>query len=194
MAKNNCQKKPNFLEILGTKVVQFWCYTKLIKTKKLLLNWYFSTKIFFRKIRRIFDIENRLWKSDFGTFWHLFLAIEQVSWKNQCLFLISAIIASIWNVFIKFRWHDEKLTFVLYFQEIFHPIVKHQVQISMFWRRHISWLTWTVQWGQTLFKVACFFIICTISQRISSICMYYSTIQKLNANLVNQNRNKNATS
>ena len=86
MAKNSCQKKPNFLEILGTKVVQFWCYTKLIKTKKLLLNWYFSTKIFFRKIRRIFDVENRLWKSDFGTFWRLFLAIQQVSWKNQYLF------------------------------------------------------------------------------------------------------------
>ena len=68
------QKKPNFLEILGTKVVQFWCYTKLIKTKKLPLNWYFSI-CFFRKIRMIFDLENRLWKSDFGTFWRLFLAI-----------------------------------------------------------------------------------------------------------------------
>ena len=62
------KKKPNFLEMLGTKVVQFWCYTKLIKTKKLLLNWYSSMKIFFRKIRRIFEVENRLWKSDFGTF------------------------------------------------------------------------------------------------------------------------------
>ena len=71
MAKNSCQKKPNFLEILGTKVVQFWCYTKLIKTKKLLLNWYFSMD-FFRKIRSIFDVENWLWKSDFGTFWRLF--------------------------------------------------------------------------------------------------------------------------
>ena len=60
MAKNSCQKKPNVLEILGTKIVQFWCYTKLIKTKKLLLNWYFSTKIFFRKIRRIFDVENQI--------------------------------------------------------------------------------------------------------------------------------------
>ena len=87
MAKNNCQKKPNILEILGTKVVQFWCYTKLIKTKKLLLNWYFSTKIFIY-------------------FWPFNKSHEKIN----TLFLISAIIASIWNVFIKFRWHDEKFT------------------------------------------------------------------------------------
>ena len=30
--------------------------------------------------------------------------------KINTIFLISAIIASIWNDFIKFRWHDEKLT------------------------------------------------------------------------------------
>ena len=69
MVKNSCQKKPKFSEILGTKVVQFWCYTKLVKTKNVPLNWYFSTKNFFRKIGVIFDVENSLWKSDFGTFW-----------------------------------------------------------------------------------------------------------------------------
>ena len=30
--------------------------------------------------------------------------------KIIAIFVISAIMASIWNVFIKFRWHDEKLT------------------------------------------------------------------------------------
>ena len=30
--------------------------------------------------------------------------------KIIAIFMISAIIASIWNVFIKFHWHDEKLT------------------------------------------------------------------------------------
>ena len=29
--------------------------------------------------------------------------------KIKVIFVISAIIPSIWNVFIKFRWHDEKL-------------------------------------------------------------------------------------
>ena len=110
MAKNSCQKKPNFLEILGTKVVQFWCYTKLIKTKKLLLNWYFSTKIFFRKIRRIFDVENRLWNQILALFDVYFWPFNKSHEKINIIFVMSAIIASIWNVFIKFRWHDEKLT------------------------------------------------------------------------------------
>ena len=30
--------------------------------------------------------------------------------KTNVIFAISAIMPSIWNVFIKFRWHDEKLT------------------------------------------------------------------------------------
>ena len=35
---NKSQKKPIFLEILGTKVVQFSCYKKLVKTENVLLN------------------------------------------------------------------------------------------------------------------------------------------------------------
>ena len=30
--------------------------------------------------------------------------------KIKVIFVISVIMPSIWNVFIKFRWHDEKLT------------------------------------------------------------------------------------
>ena len=137
MAKNSCQKKPIVLEILGTKVVQFLYYTKLIKTKKLFLNWYFSTKIFLRKIQRIFNIENGLWKSDFGPFWCLFLE------KINTIFVISAIIASIWNVFIKFRWHDEKLTavyntrydFTRYFPNFQSLSDKKLVNIKLLWQK-----------------------------------------------------------
>ena len=32
--------------------------------------------------------------------------------KIHAIFVISVIMASIWNVFIKFHWHDEKLTIV----------------------------------------------------------------------------------
>ena len=32
--------------------------------------------------------------------------------KTNVIFVISAVMASIWNVFIKFRWHDEKFTYV----------------------------------------------------------------------------------
>ena len=103
MANNKCQKKPNFL---GIKVVQFWCYRKSIKTKNMLLNWYFSTKIFFRKIWRIFYIENQISTLFDVYFWPLKRSHEKIN----TVFVISAIIASVWNVFIKFRWHDEKIT------------------------------------------------------------------------------------
>ena len=79
MAKNSCQKKPKISEILRTKVVQLSCFTKLIEIKNVLLNWYSPTKFFSGKIRMIFDVKNRLWKSDFGIFGHLISLI-----KNQC--------------------------------------------------------------------------------------------------------------
>ena len=41
MAKNSRHKKPKFSEFLVTKVVQFWCYTKLVIAKNVPLNWYF---------------------------------------------------------------------------------------------------------------------------------------------------------
>ena len=42
-------------------------YLKNVKNKKY---WYSSTRKM-KKISMIFDIENWLWKSNFGTFWHL---------------------------------------------------------------------------------------------------------------------------
>ena len=95
MAKNSCQKKPNFLEILGTKVVQFWCYTKLIKNKKVAPKLMLKIN-FENQILALFDVY----------FWPFNKSHEKIN----IIFVISAIIASIWNVFIKFGWHDEKLT------------------------------------------------------------------------------------
>ena len=111
MAKNSCRKKPKFSEILGTKVVQFWCYIILVKkcAPKLIL----FNKNFFRKVWTIFDIENWLWKSDFGTFWP-FRPFNKCHEKIKSIFVIGAIIPSIWNVFIKFHWHDEKFTLANY--------------------------------------------------------------------------------
>ena len=43
----------------------------IVIKKNVLLNWHFLTKKKFRKIQMIFDIENWLWKSNFGTFWQL---------------------------------------------------------------------------------------------------------------------------
>ena len=47
-------------------------------------------------------------------FWHFLKSIlghlTSLMKKFKSICVISAIISSIWNVFIKFRWHDEKLT------------------------------------------------------------------------------------
>ena len=133
MAKNSCQKKPIFLEILGTKVVQFWCYTKLIKTKKLLLSWYFSTKIILERFKGFLtlkiDIENQILALFDVYFWPFNKSLEKIN----TFFLISAIIASIWNVFIKFRWHGEKLFFRSCAQ-----LSKHcqKLQLSIFYAKN----------------------------------------------------------
>ena len=54
---------PNF----SKKVVKNWFYQKMPITKNVLPNVYSSMKKQLRKIWMIFDIENSLWKSNFGT-------------------------------------------------------------------------------------------------------------------------------
>ena len=105
MAKNSCQKKPIFLEILGTKVVQFSSFTKLVKTINVLLNWYFPTKIF----------DFCCWKPTLKIrFWHFLTVIY-----GHLTSLMKKSMPYLWSVqlwlqsemfFIKFCWHDEKLT------------------------------------------------------------------------------------
>ena len=110
MAKNSCQKKPKFSEILGTKVIQFSCYTKLTEIKNVLLNWYFSTRIFLGRfgwfLTLKIDFENQILALFDGYFWPFNKSHEKI----KSIFVISAIIPSIWNVFIIFHLHDEKLT------------------------------------------------------------------------------------
>ena len=52
----------------NNKIFENWRYQKMPITKNLLLN---SMKKKLRKIRMIFDIENWLWKPNFGTFYQL---------------------------------------------------------------------------------------------------------------------------
>ena len=105
MAKNSCQKKPKFSEILGTKVVQFWCYTKLVKTKNVPLNGYSSAKFFLESfgwfLKLKIDFENQILAFFDGYFWPFNNSHEKI----KSIFVINTIIPSIWNVFIKFRWH-----------------------------------------------------------------------------------------
>ena len=72
------------------------CYTKLIKTRKLLLNapkFMFFKEMFFRKIQRIFydDFENQILALFDVYFW----PFNKLHEKINTIFVISAIIASI---------------------------------------------------------------------------------------------------
>ena len=115
MAKNSCQKKPKFLEILGTKVVQFWCYTKSTITKNVLLHWYYSTKfllerfVWFLMLKT--DFENQILALFDSYFWPFKKSQEKIS----AIFVIISNMTSIWNVYIKFRWHEEKLIHTMYY-------------------------------------------------------------------------------
>ena len=100
-------KKAKFFRNFRNKSRSILMLHKIDK-KKLLLNWYFSTEIFFRKIRRIFDVEIDFENQILALF--DFWPFNKSHEKINIIFVISAIIASIWNVFNKFRWHDEKLT------------------------------------------------------------------------------------
>ena len=76
----------------------------------MLLNWYSSTKFFLERFRWFLmlkiDLENQILALFDSYFWPFNKSHEKI----KSIFVISAIIPSIWNVFIKFRWHDEKLT------------------------------------------------------------------------------------
>ena len=71
---NSVKKWPSFYKI---KCFKNYSCQKMSITEKLLLNWYFSMKKKFRKIRTIFDVENWLWKSEFCNFQQLLRKFTQ---------------------------------------------------------------------------------------------------------------------
>jgi hypothetical protein len=62
--------------------------------------WFLTLKI---------DFENQILALFDGYFWPFNKSHEQI----KSIFVISAVIPSIWNLFIKFHWRDEKLTHVV---------------------------------------------------------------------------------
>ena len=70
-----------------------------------------------RKIRTIFDIEKWLWKSEFCNFAGLITSTENVKKNFNAIFVISGALASVWKVFIKFRWHGQKLIAGMYYKQ-----------------------------------------------------------------------------
>ena len=87
--------------------------SNLSKKKKMLKNMNVGATFLFLSILCSIKIERLL----FQKFLKILAFFDSYFWpfnktheKIIAIFVISAIMASIWNVFIKFRWHDEKLT------------------------------------------------------------------------------------
>jgi len=95
---------------------------KIDKNKKCAPKLIFSNKFFFQKDSVNFltlkiDFENQILALFDSYFWPLNKSHEKIN----AIFVISATMASIWNVFIKFRWHDEKLKDGRYRRELNMP-------------------------------------------------------------------------
>ena len=81
-------KKANFFRNFSNKSHSILMLHKIDKNKKVAPKLIIFNGNFFWNLRKILDIENWLWKSDFGTFWSLFLAINK-SHKKSIPFLWS---------------------------------------------------------------------------------------------------------
>ena len=74
----------------------------------------------------------------------LFWPFNKSHEKFNTIFVISAIITSIWNVFIKFRWHDEKLTTVLTWITLMYNVdLALGVNLAFFWDISIEYLAFS---------------------------------------------------
>ena len=110
MAKNSCQKKPKIW--FSKSIFSVKNHPNLSK-KNFVGEYQFRSTFLFLVILCSIKIERLL----FLKFLKILAFFDSYFWpfdkseeKIKVIFVIGAIIHSIWNVFIKFRWHDEKLT------------------------------------------------------------------------------------
>ena len=133
MAKNRQQKVPK--SDFQSRLSNIKNPSNLSKKKIFLKNINLGATFLLLSILCTIKIEQLLFLKflkNLAFFWQLFLAINKTHEKIIAIFVISAIMASMWNDFLKFRWHGEKLTSVSYIgtknmnftSETFLPIVK----------------------------------------------------------------------
>ena len=142
MAKNSCQKKWTFKEILGIKVVQFWCYTKLVIAKNVPLDCYSSTIFFYKDSddfwRWKLTLKIRFWHFMTAIFGHLTSLMKK---SNPFLWSVQSYLQSE-MFFIKFCWHDENLTPKTYSREQYDFIIHKEESYFELLVIFKSWLHW----------------------------------------------------
>ena len=109
MAKNRRQKVPksDFQSRFSTsKILRIFLKKNLLKNINLVAHFLFLLILCSIKIERLLFLN---FLKNLAFFDSYFWPFNKSQEKIDSIFVISAIIASIWNVSIKFRWHDEKL-------------------------------------------------------------------------------------
>ena len=110
MAKNRRQKMPksNFQNRFSTsKILQIFLKKILLENINLGATFLFLSILCSIKIERLLFLK---FLKNLAFFDNYFWPFKKSEEKIKVIFVINAIILSIWNVFIKFRWHDEILT------------------------------------------------------------------------------------
>ena len=111
MAKNSCQKVPKSdfqSQFLASKIIQIFQIKFSLKNINLGAPFLFLSILCSIKIEQFLFLKFLKKLAFFDSY---FWPFNNTNEKIIAIFVISAIIPSIWNVFfIKFCWHDEKLT------------------------------------------------------------------------------------
>ena len=110
MAKNRRQKVPksDFQSRFSTsKILQIFLKRNLLKNINLGATFLSLSILCSIKIERLLFLKFLKILAFFDSY---FWPFNKTHKKIIAIFVISAIKASIWNIFIKFRWHDKKLT------------------------------------------------------------------------------------
>ena len=109
MAKNRRQKLPKSdfqSRFSASKILQIFLKKNLLENINLGATFLFLSILCSIKIERLLSLK---FLKNLAFFEVYFWPFNKSHEKINIIFVISAIIASIWNVFMKFRWHDEKL-------------------------------------------------------------------------------------
>ena len=111
MAKNSRQKLPksDFQSPFSTSKILRIFLKKSLENINLGAHFLFLSILCSMKIERLLFLKFLKKLAFFDSY---FWPFNKTHKKFITIFVISAIKASIWNVFIKFLWHDEKLTLV----------------------------------------------------------------------------------
>jgi hypothetical protein len=120
-------KKAKFFRNFRNKRCSIFMLHKIGKNKKCApklifsMNFFLETFGWFLTLKT--DFENQILALFDGYFWPFKKTCEKIN----AIFVISTTMASIWNVFIKFRWHDEKLTTVTLLRAALHSALYQAV-------------------------------------------------------------------